>query len=373
MSAYEIDPDQLYSSDSDESDEELPSAIQQPPVKRPRIQPPTTLSRSNFPSFTSSASRNNSSRPSNSSFPSFSSSARPREPSRHQEQWQNPSQQSNMIRQIRHVPHGRGRGRALTLPAHVTAGNHSSEMEWTTKHERPQNDVVVEKRVEDALSILPEDMREEFLQEEKRKEERKKKDTMSAKSGRKRPTMRRVSNSDPNRSRNSSSINHTFSSGRSSGSGSILQSLMATARKPSDDLIRVKVQKKKVAAKQDVRDDYRAAIMSKSDLLREEKKRKEEQKRRDEKQKIIDEKYHQERVRLRRERRETGRRWRRDKTVAANMRDSQYVARLERFLFAAQEDRPKARGLEYVGMKKKIPEKEHAMVTNLFKVEVVEI
>lgn len=224
-------------------------------------------------------------------------------------------------------------------------------------------------RVESAASILPEHMRERFIEEERKKQEMEKKTTAVE---RKRPTRKRKAESDGDGKKTTTKVGNIFSNHASSSFG--LQSLLEVAQ--PDKLIRSETNEgrsaKKVRRDVDVSSFYRAASMTKESIAREERAKREEERRKEQEWKAIEERYKACRVEEKGMRRKMALDMKKEKTVAAGMRDAHLMARVEKFLFGDPEDREKMDTLEYVGLRLR-PLEEDEAATKLLTVEVLHI
>lgn len=212
-------------------------------------------------------------------------------------------------------------------------------------------------------------MRERFIEEERKKQELERKATAVE---RKRPTRKRRIESDGDVKKNVTKSGNIFSNHVPSSFG--LQSLLEVAQ--PNKLIRPENNEgrsvKKVRREVDVSSFYRAASMTKEAIAREEKAKKEEERRKEEERKATEERYEARRKEEKKMRRKMAVDLKKEKTVAAGMRDAHLMARVEKFLFGDPEDREKMDTLEYVGLRLR-PLGEDEAVTKLLTVEVLHI
>lgn len=226
-------------------------------------------------------------------------------------------------------------------------------------------------RVESAASILPEHLRERFIEEERRKQETEKKTAVAE---RKRPMRKRRTglDGDADGKKKAAKLGSIYSNHAPSSFG--LQSLLQATQ--PDKLIRPETDEartvKKVKREVDVSSFYRAASMTKDAIAREERAKREEEKRKEEERRALEEHYKMCREEEKRLRRKMATDLKEEKTVAAGMRDAHLMARVEKFLFGNPEDKEKMDTLEYLGLRLR-PLEENAMVTKLLTVEVLHI
>lgn len=241
-----------------------------------------------------------------------------------------------------------GRGRAMTLPAHVTN---------TKKVESPKKP----DSLSEAVSILPEHTREKVLrQEEKRR--------AAAASERKRPSRRRRPE-DPSVKKAVLQNAKRSRQGQSMG----LASLLATASN-ADSIIKLDPNRNRTHREHrstSERTFYEGVTMTKERKEREERERLEAERKRVEEEQAVDEHFRQMRIQERNERRRLSDKWRRQETVAAGMRHAYRLAKVERNLFCDPNDKNKD-SLSYLGLKL-LPVEEDGTVTELMTIEVEEI
>lgn len=241
-----------------------------------------------------------------------------------------------------------GRGRAMTLPAHVTKNK---------KAESPKKP----DSLSEAVSILPEHTREKVLREEEKRR-------AAAASERKRPSRRRRPE-DPSVKKAVLQNAKRSRQGQSMG----LASLLAAASN-SDSIIRLDPNRNRTHREHRATSErafYEGVTMTKERKEREERERLEAERKRIDEEQAVDEHFRQMRIQERNERRRLADKWRRQETVAAGMRHVYRLAKIERSLFCDPNDKNKD-SLSYLGLALRSIE-EDATVTELMTIEVEEI
>lgn len=407
--SYQVNADELYDTDSG-SDDNLASAIHPPSPKRARPSSFSALSASayapaprasNFPSFNASSSyRPPAPNQSKASFPSFSASraAAPRrsdsQPNQRsfsalggrsnntfagyggrgsappQREPRNFAPRHDASKSYGSALGPMGRGRGATLPAHVTASraNHVTPG-------RPAPAITPgladDEAIKVAAAILPEHVRERYIEAERKKA------AAANNVERKRPGRRRKENRSaqgPLGELRKRPAQSSTTNGMRSKPAFNLGSLLKAASKQDTSLIRLDPSRLRGAAKTkraEALSVYTAVSRTKESVEREERLRREEEMRRQEEERQEREMYEDLREQEREDRRRLAEMWKKEKTVASKMRDSHYIARLEKHLFTG-DDKVKADNLEYLGLRLRAV-REDEEVSRLLTIEVTEI
>lgn len=225
--------------------------------------------------------------------------------------------------------------------------------------------------MKEAAAILPEHMRERYIENEKKKA------ALAAGAERKRPSRRRKEN-------HAQSVMGDIKKRpgvSSAANGSMkqkpeftLKSLLAPRSNQDTSLIRLDPTRLNIARKvkrAEAVNVYTAVSRTKESVEREERLRREEEERQREEERQEREFYEDLRERERQARKQLAAKWKRQKTVASEMRDSHFVARIEKHLFAG-EAKAKADTLEYLGLRLR-PVSDDERVSKLLTIEVIHI
>lgn len=268
-----------------------------------------------------------------------------------------------------------GRGRGATLPAHVTA-NRPGGQHVTVGRPAPavEHGLAEEDALNEAAAILPEHLRERYLKEARKHSEEVA--SVVAERRRQKPGRRRKEGE-----RHSQMVDGKKRAGMGGGGMGKkrkpefqLSSLLAAAGKQDAGLISLdpdRVRGGVKVRKTDAANVYKAVSRTKESVEREQRLAREEQVRREEEARMLREFYEDLREREREERKCMAHKWRLQKTVASEMRDSHFVARVEKHLFGG-EDKAKADNLDYLGLHLR-PLEEDEQVKKLLTVEVIHI
>lgn len=263
-----------------------------------------------------------------------------------------------------------GRGRGATLPAHVT-GSRTNHVAPGRPAPAVTPGLADEEAIKEAAAILPEHMRARYIEDERKKA------AAANRVERKRPGRRRKDTRAQQgplgelRKRRAAS---GTANGLKSKPAFCLGSLIKAAGKQETSLTRREPSRLKSAAKMkraEALSVYTAVSRTKESVEREERLRREEEMRLQEEERQEREFYEDLRVRDREYRKQQADAWRKEKTVASKMRDSHYVAWLEKHLFSG-EDKVKEDSLEYLGLRLR-PVTDDEQVSRLLTIEVTEI
>lgn len=266
-----------------------------------------------------------------------------------------------------------GRGRGATLPAHVTGSRVGGQQHVTVGRPAPavEHGLAEEEALNEAAAILPEHLRERYLKEARKNSEV----GEVGERKRQRPGRRRKEGQGA-----TGDVKKRVGMVGSGGVGKKrkpafqLSSLLAAAGKQETGLITLdpnRVRGSVKVRKTDAANVYKAVSRTKESVEREERLAREEQIRKEEEARMLREFYEDRREREREERTRMAEKWRLQKTVASVMRDSHFVARVEKHLFGG-DDKHKADNLEYLGLHLR-PLEHDEQVKKLLTVEVIHI
>lgn len=294
-----------------------------------------------------------------------------------------------------YLQQGRGRGRTLTLPAHITRGAGSQSTSGVTRFNSNKSSIhggppqvaptVAENEpsVPDASSILPQASRERLLSAEKK--------TLTERKpvGRRRIPPRSALAEERDRKVVMRNVQLAQDAQKSRAANTVLQSLMkASQRATEQGLIRLGSKRgngsssdrgesndstPKRRKRMSEYDIYAGITMTKEQREREERERlAQEQRIREERERIVRH-YKDLRAAEREERAQLLRTWKKVETVAAVSRDSYHLEHAERWLFASKADVSKRDSLNRFGLALKPIEPVDDYAASLLTVEVIEI
>lgn len=255
-----------------------------------------------------------------------------------------------------------GRGRAATLPAHITRLDKNPSPAVIAAPVESQ----IKSRAEAAASILPEHLQDKFIQEEKMKEESERSNVVE----RKRPTRKRRVETEEDVARREAKLSNIYGQKPTSAFG--LHTLLAATNPKSLISLDSSGKGRDRKVRRDVSSVYKKVSMTKDAMEREERKKREEERRREEEKRAIEQHYRELRYQERIMRDKMAVEWKKEDTVSAGMRDNYLMARVERHLYNDPNDRNKMDTLEYLGLSLK-PLEDNEQVTNLLTVEVFQL
>ena len=381
--SYQVNGDDLFSDDDDDYvATPSPKRLRPTPTPQPQSQPPPQLARKaprlgpiSLTGFGGSAnlsgapvrpSRPNP-RPNPRSNPPANSS-RYNQPTSHYQQRSSLRGLSNAEPPTHNYRDNRlrplGRGIAATLPAHITERRQTNDREPSIT--RTAGTTAQLERIKEAASILPAHIRDKVVQQQLEKEQK-------AQTERKRPT-RRIKRQKPADEQPSKAVLENLKRSRTAAPAFGLQQLLSEAQKSSSliqlDPDRNKIHKtKRFTPESEI---YKKVSMTKEMREREEREKRQEEEKK-EKERLREETYFRElRDEARSNRRKLSQAWRRTPTVASEMRQCYRLAREERRLFSAPDDKKRLDNLEYLGLKRH-PVEEDERVTKMLHIELVEI
>ncbi|KAI0561971.1 hypothetical protein FGB62_68g168 [Gracilaria domingensis] len=345
MAAYQVDPDDLFSDEDSPPHAPTTAPVRRQPTQstlqstlRPLSLPP--LGKSSFAS-----------RPQqNGTAPPYGRGGRPYEARPYESRPREPRQ--NDIRSSE--PRDRNAGYSREPSSRPTKPLTFSKRGNDSPPSDPKNSLT------EAASILPEHTREKVLREEEKRR-------AAAASERKRPSRKR-------RREEPSAKKAVLQNAKRSRQGQSfgLASLLATASNTSS---LIKLDPNRSKQHRDFRSTneravYAGVTMTKERKEREERERREAEQKRIEEEEAIDEHFRQMRMQERNERRRLSRKWRMEETVAADMRHSYRLAKIERTLFDPKDKNMAS--LEAFGLQLRAIE-EDAKVTEMWTIEIEDI
>lgn len=252
-----------------------------------------------------------------------------------------------------------GRGRAATLPAHVTRGNPQHSYPPPSQPQHPEVKTQ-DKIIEDMASILPDADRERFIQEKKKE--------MQATPKRKLPSSRKRRQR-PDEQSTQKILANIKNSRKGTFKG--LNSLLQAAKKSNNPVAKLESSKHRTHTPNKAHAVYAEATMTKEMIEREAREKRQREIEMEEEQERIHMHFREMRQKEKDERESLSRKWQKIETVAAGMRHSYRLARHERVLFAEDRD-AKCRSLEHWGLTL-FPIEEDEKVTELLTIHVEEI